>query len=142
MQEPSFSIVGSASREFPISLGGRVLNDPADGLRYLSEPWAAGERVKAAIARAAKLARLNYWRSFDIWYRKARRIEAFEIDAILDAIQAKETKAIRDEIRDVRARLLRLESILVTQDPEFHRDALGAVREQINGLGGTHRNRR
>lgn len=144
MHEPSFSIVGSATRTFPISLGGRVIADPAEGLFFLAEPRPGGDKVKAAIERAAKLVRarcahFHYWRAFDIWYRKARSVEAYEIDAIVEAAEAKEAKAIRDEIRDVRTRLLRLESILVTQDAEFHRETVDFVREQTRRLGGKDR---
>lgn len=55
--------------------------EAADGLRRLS-PARDGDRIKARIARAARAAGLTYWRAFDLWYRKARRIEAAEIEAI------------------------------------------------------------
>ena len=55
------------------------MTDPAAALRELSEPWSRGDRVKAAIQRAARRADLAYWRAFNIWYGKARRIEPHEI---------------------------------------------------------------
>src|SRR5688572_10957910 len=102
--------VGSGTRTFPISLGGKRLNDAADGLRALSEPWSSGERVKTAIGRAARLAGLSYWRAFDIWYRKARRVEPYEVDAIVDVLISKDAKDARHEFQELRLRLARLES--------------------------------
>jgi len=52
------------------------------GLRELAEPVAAGDRVKRQIERAARAAGLSYWRAFDIWYGKARRVDARELEAI------------------------------------------------------------
>jgi hypothetical protein len=54
--------------------------------RELSEPWASGERVKSAINRAARLARLTYWRTYELWYRKARRVEVYDIEQIQEAL--------------------------------------------------------
>lgn len=57
----------------------------ADGLKALAGPPLEGDRVKARIARAARAAGLSYWRTFDLWYGKARRIDAHEADAIRTA---------------------------------------------------------
>src|SRR5947209_14578977 len=40
-----------------------------------------------AIDRAARAAGLSYWRAFDIWYGKARRIDAHEAAQINEAIR-------------------------------------------------------
>lgn len=105
--------------------------EAAEALKQLSEPWPSGERTKVAIARAAKLAGLTYWRAFDIWYRKARRIEDFEAKAIAKALQLKNAKDARDELSDLRLRLMRLESRLVQTDPDFHRPTIDIVRPQM-----------
>lgn len=136
--------LGTASQSFPISLGGRVLADPTEGLFFLAEPRPGGEYVKTAIDRAAKRVRtyckdFGYWRAFDIWYRKARRIEAHEIIAIIQAAKAKDAKEIRDEVNELRGRLMRLESLLVAQDAEFHRETIDHTRGQIGRLSGMDR---
>lgn len=56
--------------------------EAATGLRRLAEPIPAGDRVKRQIERAARACGLMYSRAFDLWYRKARRIDAAEIEAI------------------------------------------------------------
>lgn len=52
------------------------------GLRRLAEPIPAGDSVKQQIVRAARAAGLGYWRASDIWYGKARRIDAHELEAV------------------------------------------------------------
>lgn len=135
MNGPSLATVGSATRTFPISLGGRTISDAAEGLFFLSEPRPGGEKIKTAIDRAAKAAKLAYWRAFDIWYRKARRVEAYEIDAIIEAAEAKEARELRDEFAAIRTRIAILESRLVSQDPDFHRETLVALRAGAGPLG-------
>jgi len=105
-------------------------------LRELSEPWPSGSRVKAAIDRASKAAGITYWRAFDIWYGKARRIEPFEHAAVAAALDRKRKEAARNELHELRTRLLRLESLLVQTDPDFHRASLAANSQHLRALGG------
>ncbi len=61
-------------------------------LRGLAEPYPPSDRIKASIWRAVKQVSLElvshdydameYDRGRRIWYRQARRIEAFELDAL------------------------------------------------------------
>jgi uncharacterized sporulation protein YeaH/YhbH (DUF444 family) len=111
------------------------MTDISLSLRELAEPWSPGDRVKAAIDRAAKRARLPYWRAFDIWYGKARRIEQHEIDAVVAALADKKRMETRNEVRDLRKRLEILESRLTQVDEDFHRETISAVRQQVRGLG-------
>ena len=97
---------------------------PAQALRELSEPWASGELVKSAIARAARLSGLAYWRAFDIWYGKARSIDPSEISAIADALQRKRELDDRNEIANIKLRIAKLESRLNTTDEEFYRPTI------------------
>jgi hypothetical protein len=105
--------------------------DYADNLRKLAEPSMRGDRVKVAIERAARLSGLSYWRTFDLWYRKARRVEDFEIAAINEALKQKQALETRNELQELRLRLARLESVLLLQDEEFHRENLGQVRNTL-----------
>jgi hypothetical protein len=111
------------------------MTDAAASLRELSEPWAGGEKVKRAIERAAKRASLSYWRAFDIWYGKARKIEQFEIDAIAEAIDTKRREAARNELHELRSRLERFESLLAQIDPDFHRNTIAQTRQQLRAMG-------
>lgn len=115
------------------------------GLKELAEPWPSGSKVKEAIERAAKrvliphagkVERLSYWRAFDIWYRKARRIEQYEVDAIAEAIEKKRREAARNEFHELRTRLARLEAMFVQSDPDFHRENIDLVRGQVRQMGG------
>ena len=92
--------------------------------------------IKAAIARAAQAAGFDYWRAFDIWYGKARRIEDYEKAAVAAALDRKRREAARNELQELRTRLLRLESLMVQSDPDFHRPGLDANREHLRALGG------
>lgn len=105
--------------------------EAAEALRELSRPWSDGQKVKVAIDKAAKLAGLSYWRAFDIWYRKARRVETSEADAIAEALRMKNAKDTRNELSDLRLRLARLEAILSQTDPEFHRPAVDLHRTPV-----------
>lgn len=108
-------------------------------LKELAEPRPGGDRTKQAIDRAARRAGLSYWRTFDLWYGKARRIEPFEIDAITDALQRKRKEATRNELHELRTRLARLESLLAQTDPDFHRPTIDRLRESAGGFGGMDR---
>jgi hypothetical protein len=112
------------------------LTGAAAALKELAEPWSPGDRIKRLIERAARRAGLPYWRAFDIWYGKARRIEAFERAAIGDALDKKRREAARNELHELRTRLARLESLLAQSDPDFHRPSIDAAREQARALGG------
>jgi hypothetical protein len=103
----------------------------AEALHELSKPRPGGEKVKVAIERAAKLAGLQYWRAFDIWYRKARRVEDFEATAIVEAVANKNARDARNELHDLRLRLNRLEAILSQTDPDFHRATIDIVGSQV-----------
>jgi len=112
------------------------MTDAAAALQELAEPWTRGDRVKVAIDRAARRAGLTYWRAFDIWYGKARRIEPHESEAIEAALTRRRKEVTRNEIHDLRTRLARLEALLVQTDEEFHRPVLDRLRSPDGGLGG------
>lgn len=71
--------------------------EAAEGLRELARPVGSDDRVKSQIGRAARRAGLSYWRAFDLWYRKARRVEAVEIEAIR-AARAARSRERSDEL--------------------------------------------
>ena len=101
----------------------------------LSLPWGDGERKKSVIDRTSKLCRLNYWRAFDIWYRKARRIEIHEMQQIAEALLVKKEMAARNELHELKLRLARLEATLNAGDAEFHSPAVDFARDMLRQLG-------
>lgn len=72
------------------------------GLRVIAGPDGS---VKERISRAARHLGFSFSRTFDLWYGKARRIDAHEIDEVR-ARQARE-EALRDETRELLAVLHR-----------------------------------
>jgi predicted phage-related endonuclease len=111
------------------------LTDVSAALRALSEPWERGDKIKAAIARSARAAGLTYWRAFDIWYGKARRIDPAEADRIQAALQRKSEEHARNEFHELRTRLLRLESLLVQTDAQFRRPTIDQTRDAMRNIG-------
>lgn len=108
---------------------------PAEALRELSEPWAPGDRVKTAIMRAARHSGLSYWRAFDIWYGKARRVEPHEIELISSAVEKKRTREAANELQELRLRLTRLEARLSQTDEDFHRPTIDFVGRTFGRSG-------
>lgn len=104
----------------------------SNALKELAGTRLAGDPIKAAISRAAKRAGLSYWRAFDIWYCKARRVEQFELDAISDALALKRKEDQRNEAHELRLRITRLESLLAAADEDFYRPQITALRDQRN----------
>lgn len=114
--------------------------DTASLLRELAEPRPGGELVKVAIDRAAKRAGLAFWRAFDIWYGKARRVEDFERDQITAALRIKNERAARNELHDIKLRIAKLEARLsASSDPDFHSGDIDFARELLRRCGGAGR---
>jgi len=107
------------------------VRDYGQALRELAGPRMAGDPVKQAVDRAARLSGLTYWRAYDIWYGKNRRIEQAEEMQILEALAKRRKLVARNEIQDLRTRLAALEAKLISDDEEFHSADLGAIRESL-----------
>ncbi len=107
--------------------------DVFDQLRELSKPHGDGEKAISIIERTARLAGLSYSRCYEIYYRRARRIEADEINRISEALEQKNRLDVRNELSQLRLRLARLESVLVQTDPDFHRPTADFLRQSLRG---------
>ena len=105
--------------------------DASAALRELAQPWAGGEKVKIAINRAARQAGLSYWRAFDIWYGKARRVEQSEIEAINEALAKKRREDARNELQQIWTRLIQLEARMAQTDPDFDRELFVPLRQAV-----------
>lgn len=103
----------------------------SDALKELAEPRPVGDLVKAAIGRAARITGLTYTRAFDVWYGKARRIDADEARRIEQALQNKREEEARNEIHDLRTRLLKMESRLAAEAANSGRAGLGLSRQRL-----------
>lgn len=83
-------------------------------LRVLATPAVPGERVAAAIARAAHRAGLTFQRTRSLWYQEARAILAVEMDELRKAAASarqgsSEKLRARDEALGDRVALIELE---------------------------------
>jgi hypothetical protein len=107
----------------------------ADMLWELSLPWRDGEKKKQVIDRTSKLCRLDYWRTWDIWYRKARRIEIHEMQQIAEALLIKNEKAARNEFHELKLRLATLEARFNAGDADFHSPAADYARDVLRQFG-------
>jgi len=107
--------------------------DVAAQLRELSEPVSRGEKIISVIERTARAAGLSYSRCYEIYYRRARRIEPAEIARISEALKYKQAREARNELSELRLRLARLEAVLSISDPDFHRPDIGALRDGLRG---------
>lgn len=118
----------------PKSLG-VLLMKPSEALRELSRQWTPGDHaiddqgVKAAIQRAARHCGLEYWRCFDIWYDKARRVDHDEIMAIEDALAKKRAVEAENEIASLKLRIARLEAVVSQRDQSFYRPTIDWSRK-------------
>ncbi|ARQ01910.1 hypothetical protein [Pseudorhodoplanes sinuspersici] len=106
------------------------MTDIATALRELSEPVDRGEKIAVVIQRAARRAGLAYWRTFDLWYGKARTVSDEEVECVASALEKKRREAARNELSELRIRIERLESLLVQTDPDFHRPTIDLMRSQ------------
>ena len=112
------------------------MSDASVMLRGLSEQRSSGEFVKNAIDRAARAAGLGYWRAFDIWYDKARKVEEYEIDAIKEALRIKNERAAWNELHQAKLLLAQVEARLNNAtDADFHQPYLDGLRAQTSGMG-------
>lgn len=103
--------------------------DAAMMLREVSYPWGPGERIKSVLERTSRVVRLSYWRTSDIWYRKARRVEPHEFEQIKEALRLKNEKAARNEFHELKSRLACLEAALLSRDSDFHSEDVDVLRK-------------
>lgn len=108
----------------------------AASLMELAEPRPVGDHIKVAIGRAARVAGIPYPRAFNIWYGRARRIDAHEAEQIQQALQNKREEEARNEIHDLRTRLLKMESRIAAEASNGRGGAAGHVRPSVSGRGG------
>ena len=111
------------------------MSDAATMLFELSRPWGDGERIKTVIDRTARLCRLSYWRTFDIWYRKARRVEDYEIAQIAEALRIKNETMARNEFHELKLRLARLEAALESRGSDRNSAEINFSRELVRATG-------
>lgn len=97
-------------------------------LRELAGPRMADDPIKAVIDRLSRLTGFSYSRTYEIYYGRARHLEQSEITTLADALEKRRRMAARNELMELRARLSRLEAMLSRIDPDFHSEALAALR--------------
>lgn len=100
----------------------------ADALKELAEPRPVGDSIQQAIIRAARVVGIEYPRAFNIWYGRARRIDAHEAEAIEQALNHKRELEAKNELADLRTRLLKMESRIAAENADSHRARLRLAR--------------
>jgi hypothetical protein len=110
-----------------------LLTRAIQGLQELAEPWPAASKVKEAINRASRLAGLSYTRASDIWYGKARSIRECEIDQIEAAIDKKRLLEARNELKELRSRLTRIETLIEQDRAQSSRARPGLLGPSLRG---------
>ena len=110
-------------------------------LRRIAEPCPVGDRVKAAIDRAARRVGLPTQRVENLWYGEARLVKAEEMDAIRRADEARLTKerSAREQAAELGALFAGVAERLRTQDEDFHRDDIASLVDAARILGAPHR---
>ncbi len=137
-----------------------AVQEAAKLLRVIAEPYPPGDSTKVAIWRAVKkisielvslgAGPMDYERGRNIWYRRARRIEAFEFDAIRRAAIAHEAVdragANQQIYGEINAEYLKAAELLTDMlasvetcarldaDPERYRPQIDRLSEQIECL--------
>jgi hypothetical protein len=110
-------------------------------LRRIAEPRPVGDRVKAAIDRAARRVGLPVSRVENLWYGEARAVRAEEMDAIRRADVAREAKeqTARDQAAALGVLFAGVAERLRQVDPNFHRDDVAGLLDAARALGALDR---
>lgn len=103
----------------------------SDALKELAEPRPVGDTIPQAIIRAMRIVGLEYPRAFNIWYGRARRIDAHEAALIEQALNNKREEEARNELHDLRTRLLKMESRIAAENSNRDRTRLALVRAPV-----------
>lgn len=101
----------------------------SQALQQLAEPRPVGDTIQQAIVRASRITGIPYPRTFNIWYRRARRIDAHEAQAIETALNHKREEEARNELHELRTRLLKMESRIAAETADRSRPSTRLVRE-------------
>lgn len=98
---------------------------------------AAPEKGKRALLALSRKLPWSYRHIKAVWYCEERTMVcADQMKQLRRAAKlAQEEQEATNEIAQLRARLARLESLLLTQDEAFHSENLAAVRVQADRLG-------
>jgi len=121
-----------------------ALVQASEALREVAEP----ERGKRALLKLSRVLTWSYRHTKAVYYcERGTVVDADEMEEVKKlkrkaderkARIAKEEQEASNEVAELRARLARLESILLAQDEAFHSENLAALRVQADRLGRTN----
>lgn len=115
-----------------------VAAEIADGLRFIA-PASEGERIKARIFKAARACGFSESRTYDLWYSRARRVDAHELEAVRLAkikkseARANELTSIAVEFEALSERIARLASRSAGTDAVAARSLADRLRRVAAG---------
>ena len=106
-------------------------------LRRIAEPCPVGDRVKAAIMRAARRSGLPVSRVEHLWYGEAKLVRAEEMDAIrrADVARQKQEDSTREQVKSLGSLFAGIAAHLLETDPEFHGESIAALVDAARALG-------
>lgn len=107
----------------------------SDALKELAEPIGRDEKIHSIIERAARRAGMTYSRCYEHWYGRAKLATEDEMRGISDAIQQKREQEAKNELHELKLRLLRLESRLSQADSDFHRPTIDFIGRTVRDMG-------
>lgn len=108
-------------------------------VRAAAEPAQIGEKVDQQIQRSARRLGWLTSRVREIWYGRARRIDAHEMDRLRE-VAAKHTRnadLLRQEYAKALDFVALFETRLTAVDPDFYSPEIGALRDVSRGASGT-----
>lgn len=101
-----------------------VLREASVLVRRVAEPRRVGDSVKAAISRVSTRLGFRFGRTRDLWYGRARRIDASEMDAL------------RREAANQADRYERVARAMEQTDPDFYGQDIAALVHASRTLRG------
>jgi len=113
-----------------------ALVQASEALREVAEP----ERGKRALLKLSRVLTWSYRHTKAVYYcERGTVVDADEMKQLRRAAKlAQDEQEATNEVAELRARLARLESILLAQDEAFHSENLAALRVQADRLGRTN----
>lgn len=106
-----------------------------DELRSLGEKVLPGAKGEAVIGRVASLVGLEYSRTFELWYGRARRVEPYELQQLREAQAKLELRWLENELHNWRIALARMETKAAALRADLDRPRFDLLGHEVRGRG-------
>lgn len=112
-----------------------TLTQAQSDLRSIAGILLPGEKTKTVIDRVSALVGLSYWRTFDLWYGKARRVEDYEIEKIQNALARKELERLENDVQNWRTALAKADAKIAQIRADIARPRLDLFSHDVRREG-------